>query len=118
MKRKFLIVFLLLLVVLLVVVIVGYFWKNSMLTSPQNIICKKQGGDLMLNSRSEIICNLKTKDKNKVCIDSSQCEGYCRAPKNSKLGEAVQGHCSEYQEKSTDWQEVINGIAGAPVLIN
>jgi hypothetical protein len=121
-RKKSLFIIILLAFLILVVLFILFFyyhdlWKADRVPREYNG-CHQKGGDMMLNSKAELICNIKTKDRGRVCTDSSQCEGYCQASAGAQYNQVVAGYCSEYREKSTDWQEVIGGRAGEDIRIN
>ncbi|MBU0762373.1 MAG: hypothetical protein KKD39_05055, partial [Candidatus Altiarchaeota archaeon] len=82
---------------------------STSLAEPKNKIdCEALGGRWgRMGLYPEEICNLKTKDGGRICMDSSECEGICIAEltpeerkkaQNSKI--KATGKCSEYMKKA------------------
>ena len=64
-------------------------------------------------------CFLETSDKGKQCSDSSECEGICVAPPNSKPGDSVTGTCAaSTQRLGTCLAEVRQGKAGFALCVD
>jgi hypothetical protein len=73
--------------------------------------CLQAGGKWMpqMNIDAPWLCRLPAKDRGKTCVDSSECEKFCQAPKGSKPGAKVVGECADSGGDCN--QEVENGIA-------
>lgn len=118
MSKKKIVVGSLILIVVVATLALIFLLRERPSFVPADISCQRLGGDTTLNYRAQLVCNLKTKDSGRVCTDSSECEGYCRAPGSAVAGSKVSGFCSKYQQKSTDYQEVVGGVAGRRIIIN
>ena len=79
--------------------------------------CKKQGGIWGKFGLMEIHqCNLPANDANKICIDSSQCEGVCFVDAPTAKGAHTKGRCyARTITLGTCLNLVKNGIAQGQV---
>ena len=73
--------------------------------------CESAGGTWKRGFSLEYFCVLPTSDAGDACTDSSQCESWCQAPKNTPYDTPVTGTCFGFTHASCG-QEVNNGIAG------
>ncbi len=60
--------------------------------------CENIGGKWIEKSEEidKARCSYPTEDAGNSCTDSSECESYCLAPEDSKVGDKVNGSCAEY----------------------
>ncbi|MBU0975178.1 MAG: hypothetical protein ABIE03_04075 [Patescibacteria group bacterium] len=54
--------------------------------------CREDGGRY---DRSQKTCLLTTNDRGDTCSDNSECDGWCLADSESKVGEKGEGNCSD-----------------------
>ncbi|MDO8669213.1 MAG: hypothetical protein Q7K65_02880 [Candidatus Buchananbacteria bacterium] len=114
-----------LVVAVVVILIVGgvYVWQKSTLSDlkgakeldNERAECELKGGKWINHGDlypPKPVCNLPTADAGKKCTDSDQCESYCQAPKNSKIGVNTTGTCYEWKLAEC-MQEVKDGKAEA-----
>ena len=79
--------------------------------------CKKSGGrwglwnDIIPDAPAK--CNMPTSDAGKICTDSTECESYCQAEDDAKIGSRATGKCYEWKITAVCMQEVRGGIVDA-----
>lgn len=63
-------------------------------------------------------CDLKTSDAGKWCVDAMQCEGFCLASENAKVGSFTTGQCSDHTQDYGTKKVVQSGrvLGPKPVL--
>jgi len=76
--------------------------KEQMEESKEQINCKLKQGVWQTDQEGTDFCNLPTKDQNKTCIHSDECEEYCIA-KNETTG-----YCQEYKYKQGCFEVLLN----------
>ena len=81
--------------------------------------CTALGGKLQQSGRlGRYACYAQYSDGGKLCGDSSECDGDCRAVDGAETGEAVRGQCTADNVPFGCYAEVENGVVGPYLCVD
>ena len=87
-------------------------------TAIQHSLCDQLNGRIEQTGLHSFACVFPSNDAGRICDDSSDCEGLCRAPLNTPAGTAVKGTCSANVNGSPTGNTVNQGRASGDVIVD